>query len=183
MFEVFLFNLRFHGGVAFQPRKGNEVHIIKGELGELFDMRLHENRRFFRIEPARKIIERDFRDIRAHLFGIIKIIGERLRVGDHHVDLVEFTAILQFHAPFERAHVVPDMQFSRGAVARKNNIFHNFSIFTHTLHMKRIFLAGVALCFVCAIAALILETREMQTYRNRPSAPVWGEKRIYRLAP
>ncbi|MBO5240320.1 MAG: hypothetical protein J6B56_02720 [Clostridia bacterium] len=49
--------------------------------------------------------------------------------------------------------------------------------------MKRIFLTVVALCFVCAIAILVLETRELQMYRNRPAAPVWGEKRIYRLAP
>ncbi len=49
--------------------------------------------------------------------------------------------------------------------------------------MKRIFLAVVAFCFACAIAALAFETRNMQAYKNRPSAPVWGEKRIYRLAP
>ncbi|MBQ7369126.1 MAG: hypothetical protein IJW60_05420 [Clostridia bacterium] len=49
--------------------------------------------------------------------------------------------------------------------------------------MKRIFLAVTAFCFVCAIALLVFGVRHTETHTNRRTAPTWGEKRIYRLAP
>jgi hypothetical protein len=70
---------------------------------------LNKNRRFLRIEPARKIIERDLGDVCAHFVGIVEIVRKRLRVCNHNVDFVKFTAVLQLHAAFERAYVMPNV--------------------------------------------------------------------------
>ena len=79
---------------------------------------------FFGIDPAGEIIERHFRDVGTHLFGIVEIVGEGLRIRNHDINFIVFSAVLQFYSALQGPDVMPDMQFSRRSVARQNDIFH-----------------------------------------------------------
>ncbi len=50
-------------------------------VGERRQGRLHADRSLFRINPGREIVERDLDDVAAHLFGVVRVVGERLRIG------------------------------------------------------------------------------------------------------
>lgn len=122
--EVFLLDLRLYRRIAFQPCQRDEVHIIKRQLGQFRHVGLYENGGFFWIDAAGKIIQRNLGDVGAYLFGGVEIIRQRLRVRDHNINFFKFSAVLQLHPTLQRADVMPDMQFSRRAVARQNDIFH-----------------------------------------------------------
>ena len=67
-----------------QPVPGDEVEIVHRQFGEGRDQRLDENRRLVGIDPDGEVIERHLEDIFADSLRLMGIIGQRLRIGDHH---------------------------------------------------------------------------------------------------
>ena len=55
---------------------------------------------------------------------MLRIIGKRLRIGNHDVYFVEFTRILQFDTLLERTDVVTDMKPPGRAVTGEDYFFH-----------------------------------------------------------
>ena len=91
-------NFRLDGRVALQPRDGDEVRIIETELRESRHAGLNEERRFLGIESGGKVVQSDFEDVFPYLIRIFGIVGQRLSIGDHDVNLIESTGILEFNA-------------------------------------------------------------------------------------
>ena len=56
---------------------------------------------------------------------MVEVVGQRLCVGDHKEELVEFAAVLQEHAVAERAYIVAYVQASGGTVAGEDDLTHN----------------------------------------------------------
>ena len=75
-------------------------------------------------EAAREVVERHLDDVLAHLFGVVGVVGERLRVGNHDEDALVFARILQLDAAAQRAYVVSQVKFSGGAVPREYDFSH-----------------------------------------------------------
>ena len=96
--EITQLNFRFHRRVALQSGKRDEIHIVKGKFRKLRHFGLNKNRGFLGIYSAREIIERHFDHVRPHFFGVFRIIRQRLRVGDHNINFVVFSRILQTHS-------------------------------------------------------------------------------------
>ena len=113
-----------HGRVALQALYRDEVHIVERQLAQFGNLRLDEKRRFVRVETDRKVVEGDFDDVLAHLFGVVGVVGQRLRVGDHDEDAFEFARLLQFDAAAQRTYVVSQMKPARRTVAGKNDFSH-----------------------------------------------------------
>ena len=82
---------------------------------------------FAGVEPAGEVVERHLQDVLAHLLGVLGVVGQGLRVGDHDVNLVKIAGVLQAHALLQRADIVSHMQPAGRAVARQNNLFHRLS--------------------------------------------------------
>ena len=55
---------------------------------------------------------------------MLGVVGQRLRVRDHNIDLVELARILKPDALAQRADVVADVQTAGRTVAGKNDLFH-----------------------------------------------------------
>ena len=51
-------------------------------------------------------------------------ISQGLRIGNHDEYLVEFPGILELNPPFQRTHIMSEMQPSGRPVSRKYNLFH-----------------------------------------------------------
>ena len=116
--------LLFHGRIALEPLHGHEIHIIERKLGKLADLRLYEKRRLLRVETRRHIVQRDLDYVLPDLFGVVGIVRQRLGVGDHYIDLVVFSAVLEFHPAAQGTHIVSDMEPTRRTVAGKDNLSH-----------------------------------------------------------
>ena len=113
-----------HGRVALQALYRDEVHIVERQFAQFGNLRLDEKRRFVRVETDRKVVEGDFDDVLAHFFGVVGVVGQRLRVGDHDEDAFELARLLQFDAAAQRTHVVSQMKPARRTVAGKNDFSH-----------------------------------------------------------
>ena len=55
---------------------------------------------------------------------MLGIVGQRLRVGNHNINVVVCAAVLQLHAFAKRADVMTYMQSAGGAIACENYFFH-----------------------------------------------------------
>ena len=116
--------LGLHRGVALQARHGDEVHVVECQFAQFGYLRLDEYRDFLRVEPAGEVIECHLDDVLAYLFRVVRVVGQGLRVGYHDEHAVERAGVLQFHAPPERANVMPQVQFAGGAVAGEYYFSH-----------------------------------------------------------
>ena len=162
--EVAHLDFGLHRGIALHAAHGDEVHQIGGELGQLGNVALDEERAFFGVEAGREPVECDIDDALAQLFGVVGVIGEGLHVGHEHKHFVVVASVLQFHAAAQRADVVAQMEFSGGAVSSENYFFHcRFLLFFHDLvaiedmsfflvyfHHQKVLFAEVAIEFVAS---------------------------------
>ena len=92
--EITHLDLRLNGGVALHARHSDEVHIVERQLGQLRHHGLDENVGLFRVDARREVVQRDFHDVLAHALGMLGVVGQRLRVCDHNVNLIVFAGIL-----------------------------------------------------------------------------------------
>ena len=122
--EIALLNLGLDGGVALHAGHRDQIHIVKRQLGQLRHHGLDEYCGLGGIDAAGQIVQRHLHDVAAHLFGMLGVVGERLRVGDHDVDFVVFAGILQPDALLERADVMPHMETAGRAVAGQYDLLH-----------------------------------------------------------
>ena len=98
---------------------------MEAQLIKLRQLRLDEDGGLFRVNAAGKVVQRHFKDVVAHFFRIVGIVGQSLRIGQHDVDFIKFARILQQNALFERSGEVSDVQLTRGAIPGQNDIAHN----------------------------------------------------------
>ena len=106
------------GGVALEARHGDDVQVVKGQLGQFRDLRLDEDRGLARIDADGQIVQRHFDDIAVHLVDVFHIVRQRLRVGQHDELLV---AVLVADAVAQAAHIVAQVQGAGRAVARQDH--------------------------------------------------------------
>lgn len=57
-----------------------------------------------------QVVQRHLKDILANLFGVLRVVGQRLRVGNHDVDFIVTIGILQLHPLFERPCIMAYME-------------------------------------------------------------------------
>ena len=79
---------------------------------------------FLGVDAAGEVVERYLEDVAADFLGVLGVVGERLRVGYHYVDFVEFPGVLERHAPLERAYVMSHVEAARRAVAGQYYLSH-----------------------------------------------------------
>ena len=123
--KVLLLDLGLDGGVALQAGHRDKVHIIEAQLGQFRHHGLDEDVGLGGVDAHGQIVQRHLQDVLAHLLRVVGVVGQRLRIGDHDVDLIELAGILQADALFQGADVVAHMQAACGAVAGQNDLFHN----------------------------------------------------------
>ena len=119
-------DLGLHGRVALQTLHGDQVHVVERQFAQFRHLRLDEERRFRGVETHREVVQRHFDDILTHLFRVVGIVGERLRIGDHNEYFVELARVLQLDAAAERTHEVAQVEPARGTVAGKDDFCHIF---------------------------------------------------------
>ena len=117
-------NLRLDRRIALQARNRHEIHIVSRHLEELRHFGLHEHHGLRWIKSACHVVERDFDDILTNLLGIVHIVGQCLRIGDHDVYFIVLARILQLNAPLERADVMSEMKPPRRTVACQYDFLH-----------------------------------------------------------
>ena len=108
--------LRFHRRVSLKSCNRHQIGIIEGQLRQLRDLRLNQNRRLLRINSRRQIIQRYIDDVLANLLRIVRIVRQRLCVRDHDVDFVVIAAVLQLHSAAQRSYIMSDVKTSRRTV-------------------------------------------------------------------
>lgn len=117
-------NFRLNGRIALYAGNRDEVHVIEGQLGQLGNHGLDEEGALLRVKAARQIVERDLHDVLTDLFRVLGVVGQRLCVRDHDIDLVELAGVLEADSFAQRADVMAYVQASGRTVAGKNNLFH-----------------------------------------------------------
>ena len=122
--EVAHLYFRLDGRVALDARDCDKVHVVEGQLGELRYHRLDEDGRLLGVDSAGEVVERYLEDVAADFLGVLGVVGERLRVGYHYVDFVEFPGVLERHAALERAYVMSNVEAARRAVAGQYYLSH-----------------------------------------------------------
>ena len=55
---------------------------------------------------------------------MIRIVGKRLRIGNHNIYFVEFAGVLKLHATLQGPYVMSDMKPSGRPVSGQNNLLH-----------------------------------------------------------
>ena len=125
-------DLGLHGRIALQALHRNEVHVVERQFAQLGNLRLYEKGRFRRVEAARKVVERNFQHVAAHLFGVVRVVGECLRIRDHDEYALEPARILQFDAAAQRTDVMSEVELSGGAVARQDDFSHIFIVYAYS---------------------------------------------------
>ena len=128
--EVAHLNLGLHGRVALYAADGDEVHQIGGQLGQLDNLALYEQRALLGVETCREVVECHLDNVLANLLRIVGIIGQRLHVGHENKHLVKVASILKFNAATERTYIVSQVQFARWTVASQYNLSHIYDSFS-----------------------------------------------------
>lgn len=117
-------NLRLDRGIPLNAGNRDQIHIVERQLGQLGNSGLNKDCRLRGVNAAREIVERHLHNVAPHLFGVLGIVGQRLRVRNHDEDFVEFARVLKFYTLLERPDVMPDMESSCRSVPCKNHLFH-----------------------------------------------------------
>ena len=115
--EIPELNLILHGRVALQSGDRDEIRVEEGELSEFRDLRLNKECGLLGIESHREIVECHFDDVLSDLLGIVKVVGERLRVRNHDHGSLILAGILQRDSSAKRTHIVAHVQSARRAVS------------------------------------------------------------------
>ena len=110
--EVFLHLLV--AGHALKPAERRDHAEVKKKLSVLLHLALQKNHALRGIEPSGQIVEHHFFNIVRDLRSVRVVGGECVPVGDEEVAVV---LVLQFDPVGERAHVVAQVQLSRGSHA------------------------------------------------------------------
>ncbi len=82
------------------------------------------------VDAHSQIIQCYLQNILAHLLRVVGVVGQSLCVGDHDIDLIELAGVLQPDTLLQRADIMADMEPARRAVARQNDLFHSFLLFS-----------------------------------------------------
>lgn len=70
----------------------------------------------FRVNPYSQIIEGNLQYILTNFFGIFCIIRECLGIGNHKIDFIEITGILQSYAILQGPNIMTDMKMTRRTI-------------------------------------------------------------------
>ena len=120
-------NLSLNGWVSLQSGNSNQIHIEKGKLCQLWNLRLNKNRTFFRIQSAGKIIQCYLNNILTDLLRIVCIVRQRLCICNHDKNLVVLSGILQLNSAFQRSNIMSYVKSAGRSVAGQNDLFHLYS--------------------------------------------------------
>ena len=90
-------NLGFHCRISLQPGYRDQIHVIKGKLTQLRNLRLNQQSGFLRVQAAGQIIQSYLDDVLAYLFRIVRIVGQCLSVRDHDENFVILAGILKLY--------------------------------------------------------------------------------------
>ena len=123
-FKITHLDLWFHRRIPLQTWYRHQIHIVERQFAKFRNLRLDKQRRFLRIQTARKIVQRNLNDILAHFLRIVGIIRQRLRIRDHDENLVVLAGVLELHPALQRTDIVADMQSSGGPISSQYNLFH-----------------------------------------------------------
>ena len=118
-----------HRRIALQTGYGHQVHVVESQLAEFRHLRLDEERRLRGIQSAREIVEGDLEDVLPHFFRVVRIIGQRLGVGDHDEYFLEFARILQLHAAAQRTYVMSQVEFAGRTISGEYDFSHQLKSF------------------------------------------------------
>ena len=129
-------DLGLHRGIPLQPGYRHQVHIVKSQFRKLRNLGLDKQRGHCRVKTAGQIIQRHLNDVLPHLLRIVGIVRQRLCVGDHDEDPLEFARVLQLHATAQRAYVMAQMEPTGGSVARQYDFFHNAKILQYATRTR-----------------------------------------------
>ena len=94
-------------------------------------MGLHENGGLGGVDAAGQIVQRHLHDVVADLLGMVEVVGEGLRVGDHEEQLFEAAAVLEHDAVAQGAHIVAYVEASGRTVAGEDDLAHTFNSFLY----------------------------------------------------
>ena len=116
-FEITHQDLCLYGRVSLYAGYRYQIHVIEGQLGELGDHGLDKDRGFIRINAAGQIIQSDLNDILTDFLRMLCVVGERLGVCNHNVDLIVLAGVLELYTLRKRTHVMTDMKAAGGTVS------------------------------------------------------------------
>ena len=131
MVEAAELDLRLDGGVPLQTGQRHQIHVVKRHLRQLADMGLHENGGLGGVDAAGQIVQRHLHDVVADLLGMVEVVGEGLRVGDHEEQLLEAAAVLEHDAVAQGANIVAYVETSGRTVAGEDDLAHSFNSFLY----------------------------------------------------
>ena len=126
-FKVPLLNLCLNGRVPLYAGNGNQIHVIERQFCQLRYHGLNENGAFFRIQTTCQIVQSHLCNVLSYFFRMLCIICQCLCIGDHNINFVEFSGVLQFYPFFQGTYVMSYMQPSGGTISGQNNLFHVFA--------------------------------------------------------
>ncbi len=104
-------------GHALQPAQRRAHAQKQRQLGVLQHAALQKQHALCRVEPGRQVVQHHLDRIGRDLAGVGVVRGQRVPVGDEEVAIV---LVLQLDPVGQRAHVVAQVQFSRGAHAAEH---------------------------------------------------------------
>ena len=64
-------------------RQRHQIHVVERHLRQLADVGLYKNGGLGGVDAAGQIVQRHLHDVVADLLGMVEVVGEGLRVGDH----------------------------------------------------------------------------------------------------
>lgn len=131
--EVPLLDLRLDGRIALDAGHRDEVHVVEGQLGQFRHHGLDEDAGFFRVDADREVVQRDLKDVLPYLLRMLGVVGERLGVRDHDVDLVVLAGILKDDPLFQGSDVVAYVQAAGRPVARQDDLSHFLLLFSSSV--------------------------------------------------
>ena len=90
-------DLRLNRGIALKAGYGHQIHVIEGHLTQFRYLGLDKQHGLGRVQPACQIIQGHFYDVLTHLFRVVRIICQSLRIGYHNINLIKLSRVLKLH--------------------------------------------------------------------------------------
>lgn len=122
--KVLLFDFGLDGRVALHAGYRDKIHIISRQFKKCRHQGLYKNRSFFGVDSYTQIIECYLQYVLTYFFRILGIISQCLSIGNHKVNLIKFSGVLQGNAVSQRTDIMTYMEMTRRTIPRKNNLFH-----------------------------------------------------------
>ena len=126
-FKVFLLDFSLNGRIALYAGYGNQIHVVYRKFSQGWYLGLNENGGFGWVNAYRQIVQSYLHNVLAYLFRVVCIVRECLCVGNHEINFIKCTGVLQCYTFGKRTYIVANMKASCRAVACENNLFHKYS--------------------------------------------------------